>query len=354
MQKENLADFIELSKYAGMREDLVQAGGGNSAYKPVPNRMLIKASGVQLADVEEGFGYAVVNPQIITEAFMQHADADGMTEGEAGRILREAVVEEECLPGVRPSIETFLHAAAGSYSLHTHPITVNVLAARRGGMEELRELFPQALFVPYATPGAALARAYFRHCRKPCKDARVVFLQNHGLLVSADTAKETMELTEDVVRRTADYLGMDMSGYYAVTKLYHAVGQGAGIVWRVTDAHVKKAWDALGHVCGLAFCPDCVVFLGRRVYDAGDRWDAGRYADFRKAYGEPVVIGYRNDLYIRAQSVKKAAEIQSVLSFALQVAQANTGRACSMLTRQEQDFLLGWEAEKYRAAGRTE
>ncbi len=26
-------DFIEMSKYAGMREDLVQAGGGNSAFR---------------------------------------------------------------------------------------------------------------------------------------------------------------------------------------------------------------------------------------------------------------------------------------------------------------------------------
>ena len=25
--------FVKISRYAGMREDLVQAGGGNSAYK---------------------------------------------------------------------------------------------------------------------------------------------------------------------------------------------------------------------------------------------------------------------------------------------------------------------------------
>ena len=46
-----MKEFERMSKYAGMREDLVQAGGGNSAYKIEPGRMAVKASGYQLADV---------------------------------------------------------------------------------------------------------------------------------------------------------------------------------------------------------------------------------------------------------------------------------------------------------------
>lgn len=33
-------NFLKMSKYAGMREDLVQAGGGNSAYKITDEKWL--------------------------------------------------------------------------------------------------------------------------------------------------------------------------------------------------------------------------------------------------------------------------------------------------------------------------
>ena len=102
-----LKDFIEMSKYAGMREDLVQAGGGNSAYKISENRMVIKASGYQLADLTREEGYAIVDPQIITDAFLNNADTMDMTEEDAKIILKKAYIK-----GGRPSIETFLHAVS--------------------------------------------------------------------------------------------------------------------------------------------------------------------------------------------------------------------------------------------------
>lgn len=105
-----------MSKYAGMREDLVQAGGGNSAYKISKDMMAIKASGYQLADLTEKRGYAIVNPEIISNAFSAHNNITSMTEADSIEILNSAFIK-----GDRPSIETFLHSIAGKYTLHTHP-----------------------------------------------------------------------------------------------------------------------------------------------------------------------------------------------------------------------------------------
>ncbi len=334
-------NFIEMSKYAGMREDLVQAGGGNSAYKISRERMAIKASGYQLADVRADQGYAIVNPQVIRNAFLNGAELEGMTEADAKEILAQAFLE-----GERPSIETFLHAVSGRYSLHTHPIVVNILTSRAGGMDMLQEMFPEALMVPYATPGVELAKVYFKKYQQHGRGISVVFLQNHGLLVSAETADEAMEKTEHTVRRIEEHLNMDMSAYHAVTQLYHAYKD--GIIWRVTDQNVKQAQEVLGRVWDSAFCPDCVVFLGKRMFDAGNRLDGKELDRFRAAYGEPAVIAYQKEIYLHAPSVKKALEMQSVLSFSAQVMLANAGHECHMLSRQEQDFLLGWDAEKYR------
>lgn len=333
--------FIEMSKYAGMREDLVQAGGGNSSYKMAEDRMAVKASGFSMADVKEDEGYAIVNPKVIADAFMENTDIDSMTEEDSGRILKRAFVE-----GGRPSIETFLHAISGVYTLHTHPIVVNALASRMGGMEILQDIVPGSFLVPYATPGIELAKAYFKKFREHGRQAlQVVFLQNHGLLVSADTAEEVIEATENIVKKLGKYLSADLSGYYAATELYRFLGK--GIVWRVTDRNILDVRCRLGKIWDSAFCPDCVVFLGKRMYEA-EGLDINALEKFREAYGNPVVISYKEGLYICAESVKKALEIQSVLSFSAQVMALNQGHTCNMLSDLEQNFLLGWDAEKYR------
>lgn len=333
--------LIQMSKYAGMREDLVQAGGGNSAFKERPGRMAVKASGFQLSDLTGSSGYAVVDPEIIRDAFLSCSNLDRMTEEDSKKILQKAFLE-----GARPSIETFLHSISGKYSLHTHPIVVNILTCRDGGMEILQRMFPEAMMVAYATPGIELAKAYFSQYKKSGRNASAVFLQNHGLLVSAETADEVIARTEQIVSQIEKLLGMDMSGYHAATELYQLFEE--GILWRVTDQNVLDAKSVLGRTWEYSFCPDCVVFLGKAMYDAGMAPDKERLEDFRSKYGEPVVIAYKDGLYIHAQSVRKALEIQSVFSFAAQVMKQNEGYGCRLLKEEEQDFLLNWDAEKYR------
>ena len=47
-----LENFILMSKYAGERFDIVQAGGGNSSVKLEDGSMLIKASGFSLSEIQ--------------------------------------------------------------------------------------------------------------------------------------------------------------------------------------------------------------------------------------------------------------------------------------------------------------
>lgn len=105
--------FIRISKYAGMRNDLAQAGGGNTSVKLDGQVMLVKSSGFQLADVSEKTGYSKINYRLIVDYFEENvgtAGQSGLTE-EAGKdLLAKAQME-----GGRASIETFLHAVTGKY-----------------------------------------------------------------------------------------------------------------------------------------------------------------------------------------------------------------------------------------------
>ena len=69
---------------------------------------------------------------------------------------------------------------------------------------------------------------------------------------------------------------------------------------------------------------------------------------FEEQYGNPIIIALYGELYILADSVKKALETQSVLSFSAQVMLLNSGEECNLLSEEEQNMLINWEAEKYR------
>ena len=336
--------FLKMSRFAGMREDLVQASGGNSSYKATPEEMYIKASGVQLADVTKEDGYGVVNPGIIREAFGDMQKIDGLTEKDGKEILRRALIR-----GQRPSIETFLHAISGRYTLHTHPVVVNVLTCRKGGMEILESLFPEALTVPYGTPGMELAKKYFKAYKGMKADSwtsGVVFLRNHGLVVSSETVEEVIEKTEYVVERIEAYLGCDFKAYHKATEIWGYFPE--MVVWKVTDQRVTSFYNETGEAWEHAFCPDCVVFLGKKALILeNDGWDK-TIKEFRMAHGEPVIVLYKDNVYILADSVRKATEIQSVLGFSAKVTELNKGQECFFLSDTEQNLLLDWDAEKYR------
>lgn len=336
--------FIKMSRYAGMREDLVQAGGGNSSYKISPERMLIKASGYQLADITEEEGYAIVNPQIIKSAFLDDEVLSNMSDELGKKILQEAFIE-----GKRPSIETFLHAISGKYTLHTHPIVVNALTCRKSGMETLKELFPQALIVPYATPGAELAKQYFVAYKNSISDKDnfdIVFLQNHGLVVSADSADEAIQKTEQIILCIEKHLECDFGVYRGVTDIWKWFPN--KVVWRVTDQNVLSYYENMKGMWKHAFCPDCIVFLGKKALQMDETTGKAAIGNFIEKNADPVIIMYNDTLYILGDSVKKAFEIQSVLSFSAQVMRLNKDHECNFLPDKEQNLLLNWDAEKYR------
>ena len=70
-----MQDFIRISKYAGMRNDLAQAGGGNTSVKLDGQIMLVKSSGFQLADVNENTGYSKIDYRLIEEYFKENIQA---------------------------------------------------------------------------------------------------------------------------------------------------------------------------------------------------------------------------------------------------------------------------------------
>lgn len=352
-----MQDYIRISKYAGMRNDLAQAGGGNTSVKPDDHIMLVKSSGVQLADVNERDGYSKVDYRKIRDYFKDHVEPyekDVFTEELGKKLLQEAQID-----GARASIETFLHAVTGKYTLHSHPTLVNVLTARADGMETLHSLFPKAVFVPYRKPGAALAETYYKLYREQQAqgaDGSIIFLANHGLVVSGESGEAVIRQTEQVLEKIAAHLGIDDSANRNATRIWETIGQidmlRDNIVYLSENRYLSQEYAGSKLVekgiWNHAFCPDCVVYANKNLLQLKQDYDRQDIEDFIECYGLPTLVYYEGHFYILAESVKKAQEIENVMSFAAQVQYADIGHKMCYLDGAQQDELLGWEAEKYR------
>lgn len=346
-----LQELIKISKYAGMREDLVQAGGGNTSVKISQDEMLIKSSGCQLSEVAADYGYSRVCYRKIAEYLSANRGAS-ISESDGKKILASTLLE-----GNRPSIETFLHSITGRVTMHTHALAVNVLAARKNGMSTLQKLFPDALLIGYATPGVDLAQKYFSQYTEQIaqgKDGRIIFLKNHGLIISGESADEVISLNEEVINKIADYLKIDNRSYrdnyllYCNLERYGAIKNNQ-IVYLSCNATLKSAARKYSKAgWKIAFCPDCLVYCGRAILAIPKEINEAEIDKYTDEYGSPVAIVYHENVFIVAENIKKAKEIESVLEFSAAVNIYNEDSEVECLSSKEQGYLLNWESEKYR------
>lgn len=206
-----MRELVDVSRWAGRRLDLIQAGGGNTSVKSADGAtMYLKASGYGLGELlppdepEGPRGYVAMDADQVT-GLLDRKDLLKGAEGDVDTRLRAAFTAA-CTwmpaPGVRPSVEALLHALLGRVVIHTHPpLVVALISARKtkSAVAEFEQtLAEDVLFLPYRDPGlerarelrAALTRAHTEG-RRP----RVLLLENHGLFVWADTPAAAKRLT---------------------------------------------------------------------------------------------------------------------------------------------------------------
>ncbi len=348
-------DLIEISHFAGNRFDLVQAGGGNSSIKTGDSTMLIKSSGISLSEVESDSGYVAVDYHEIRQ-FLNEQDFSqyDKTQREllANQVMDKSRIENEG----KPSIETFLHALLNSHTLHTHPISVNILAAKENWKSLLLDIWPEAVCVPYFTPGIDLAIAMVtevklfesNHHQLP----KVVFLQNHGLIISAENSRQVKELTEQVCLKIESEIGIDLQRYHQASKLKDLLAQLPYPNIQVLcndDMTIHNYFDdEQPNIATWPFCPDTLVYCGIRPVFMDSIQDTSDIEFYISSYQDhPKVIVLNNTIYFCAQSQRKARDAQDLLKFHLMVIH-HSDDSLQRLSMDEIAYLSNWDAEKYR------
>jgi rhamnose utilization protein RhaD (predicted bifunctional aldolase and dehydrogenase) len=179
-----LKELARMSTIAGARADYVQGGGGNTSVKLPGGLMAIKASGFRLCQVTENEGFAVVETDTLKD-----------------------VTAEQGYKALRPSVEVGFHALLKTFVLHTHPVYANLALCSENGMARLENIMGGIgyITVPYINPGAELSAA-IKELLKP--ETQAVFMINHGLVVTADTADDCLRLHDEINGRIAKSYGV--------------------------------------------------------------------------------------------------------------------------------------------------
>ena len=344
-----LKDLIKISKYSGERFDLIQAGGGNSSVKLPDGTMYIKASGFYLSEIEENYAYTIVKNNELLKIFDDKTIIQETDKRKKDMLCSNYVSKFNMNDKFRPSIETLLHSLLKKYTLHTHPIVVNAILCRNNWKSIIRKLFinDNIILIDYKTPGFELALELKSKLKNKKPD--IIFLQNHGLIVTSDDKSEIIHLTEYVLSVIEKYLSADMEKYKYTNKISELINKNTCsnyIAYLSQDEYLTSNINNK-YMDSLPFCPDKMVYCGVKCLICSDNIESEIKKYIKQFHDIPKAIIFKNNLFFIAKNTKKAKETEEVFKFHIMVLNMCPDKI-NYLDDLEIQYIGNWEAEKYR------
>ncbi len=195
-----IQDLISISQFYGRDSRFVIAGGGNTSYKNA-EKIWVKASGSSLAAITED-GFAVLDRAKLNLMSDKVYSANAAEREEQ---VKNDLADATITKGKRPSVETSMHNVIDfAFVVHMHPTLVNGLMCANNAQTDLQKLFgAKALYIEYTDPGYVL----FKKVEDAIKAFRaedgaepaVIWLQNHGIFVAANSIEEVKVLYNKIL-----------------------------------------------------------------------------------------------------------------------------------------------------------
>ncbi len=374
----DLDPIVRLSRRFGADPDYVLAGGGNTSQKD-GDTIAVKASGVQLGTIDAA-GFVQLSLSKLNALFTIELPSNS---DEREKVVLEQMLAAR-LPGQtrRPSVETLLHALFPfRFVVHLHPALINGMLCAQKALDAAQSLFgDEAAVLPYITPGYTLADAvrtiFETRTRSGKSPYTILFLQNHGVFVAADTVEKIQALYDSIfatLRARVKALPQESGVRESLSsvekdtreKVRTAVEEASSkfnVKFFFTLNSILKPFLASSETfvpLAAPFTPDHIVYAGAWPLFVG-----------QSQAQNPTSLQEQIDAYrTRQGELPKILAVQGMGIFGLGKDTSAAERACLLFTdaakiawyaeafggahpmeRADIEFIRNWEVEKYRAS----
>lgn len=187
----NIQNFITMCKEVSYDYSLVQCKGGNISCKLNNQEMLITCSGNSLNDVNVDVNYTIFNYYQFNDIFL--------------RCNNYFAAVKECSYNSVASMESGLHALfKEKFVIHVHPIHLNTILCAENCDGIIQEMYSDLDYtlIPYVTPGEKL----MEYLRDNMVKSNVIFMKNHGLIVTGKDFKAVISTVRDINSRSREWI----------------------------------------------------------------------------------------------------------------------------------------------------
>ncbi len=369
-----ISELVEISRYYGNNKNFVIAGGGNTSFKN-ESSIWIKASGQSLAGLDEEGLVVLSRERLHTVSQKNYSDDPVLREDQVKIDLFSSVID----PGrnKRPSVETSLHELIRyRFVVHLHPTLINGILCSRNARNLTLKLFGEkVLFVPYTDPGYTLFKRLeseiTSYREKYEEDPHVIFLENHGSFVSADSTQEIRKIYDEIITGIETHFGQspDVESL-PFNPIMHKVlpgirmilaGDKPKVIRQRHNTLIAKYYQNHQefHKISLPVTPDIIVYCKARYLFIEQAGSAEKILDslkqqlprFQNEYGYPPKVIIIKDMGIFAveESVSSADAVLDVYEDLIRVSHyASLAGGIKFLSPEQVKFIDRWEVENYR------
>ncbi|GGF66604.1 aldolase [Terasakiella brassicae] len=331
------AEYKEYCATVGHDPLHIQGAGGNASWKE-GDTLWVKASGKWLADATK------------EEIFLPIDLAELTSHIETGNFEIKPVILKKT--ELRPSIETILHAVMPQkYVLHTHPVQALAYLVTKEGKADIATRLGDKVawtYVPYRKPGPDLGKAIYKAIhQQPQKNITVVFLENHGVVISANKLDKLIALNEFLTKELSRDISADLLNARSIQENkhnfsgYHLLDNPIAMAFVHDEKRIeiaKKYW---------ALYPDHVVFLGEKARLFLNQDDCKKAFEHEGNLGDYAIVE-NYGLLIKDKLPQN--KIDMLICYISVCVRLDLSKHISPLSIENIGELLNWDAEKYRSS----
>jgi NAD(P)-dependent dehydrogenase (short-subunit alcohol dehydrogenase family)/rhamnose utilization protein RhaD (predicted bifunctional aldolase and dehydrogenase) len=372
--KKEISELLKISDFYGSDKEFVIAGGGNTSFKD-DKTIWIKASGTPLAGITEDGLVALSREKLHTLSVKSYPEDSLEREELVKNDMFNAILHPQ--QGKRPSVETSLHELIQyRFVVHLHPALINGLLCSRNARSLTHQLFGEkVLFVPYTDPGYILFKKLESEVtgyrRKFGSDPKIIFLENHGSFVSADSTDEVKTIYNEILEKVSGLIkpathsdplpyNPALNNVIPAMRMMLSPENPKVVRYRHNTLisqyyRSQQEFQKISH----PLTPDIIVYCKYRyIYIEQSSTPEriieslkGQLERFEKEYGfQPKVILIKDmGLFAIEDSVPSAETVLDVFEDLIKVSHyASYCGGTKLLTPEQIGFIDKWEVENYR------